>query len=188
MKELIKEYLLETSKICLSLDTISIENFANLIKEVKEAKSRIFIAGVGGSAANASHAVNDFRKILGIETHSLTENISELTARINDDGWQTSLVETLKVFNPTEKDTLIIFSVGGGSDTTSNNLTNLMKYVKSINMKLGSVVSRDGGYAKKLSDVCVHIPVLCEERITPHAEETQGIVWHMVTSILRKLT
>jgi D-sedoheptulose 7-phosphate isomerase len=180
----INKYLEETVQICKTVDREDLVSLCRSILDVKKNNGRIFIAGVGGSAANATHAVNDFRKILGIETHSLSENISELTARINDDGWEVSFTDTLKVFKPNEKDLLLVFSVGGGSDTTSRNLVHVMNYMKSLNCKICSIVSRDGGQAKLLSDVCVLIPVVNNKTITPHAEEMQGVVWHMIVSFL----
>jgi len=180
----IKEYLQETSRICQEISIDDIQNLIKLIKSTKHCNGRIFIAAVGGSAANASHAVNDFRKIINIETHSLTENVSELTARINDDGWESSLVNTIKTFKPHSKDLLVIFSVGGGSETTSKNLVEVMKFCKEINCQIASIVSRDGGYAKKISDVCVLIPVINNDRITPHAEEMQAVIWHLIVSLL----
>ena len=183
-KAYISNYLQETADICSKINQESIYQLAELISFTRNAGGRIFIAGVGGSAANASHAVNDFRKIIKVEAHSMTENVSELTARINDDGWNSSLVETLKIFNPTSNDSILIFSVGGGSENTSKNLVELMKYGKRLECKLGAVVSRDGGYAKKICDVCVHIPIIHPSRITPHAEEMQGVVWHLISSLL----
>ena len=140
--------------------------------------------GVGGSAANASHAVNDFRKICNIETYAVTDNVSELTARINDDSWEDSYVESLKVSKLNGNDCILIFSVGGGSDRTSKNLVNCMEYAKDQGTKILSVVSRDGGKSRQLSDSCILIPVVEEKLITPHAEEWQGIILHLVVNYL----
>ncbi len=159
-------------------------NFIDCIKQCKENKGRLFVLGVGGSAANASHAVNDFRKICGIETYSVSENVAELTARINDESWKTCYTNWLKVSNLSKNDVLMVFSVGGGSDTTSQNLVDAMLYGKSIGSKIVSIVSRDGGIAKKESDACVLIPVINNSRITPHAEEWQGVVLHLVVNYL----
>jgi len=164
----------------LSLDDLT--NLIDLVSETKKSGGRIFFAGVGGSAANASHAVNDFRKIAGIESHSLTENVAELTSRINDDSCENSIVETLKVFKPSAKDVLFVLSVGGGSQNTSLNLVRVMEYAKLNNMKVCSIVSRNGGEAKKMSDVCVLIPVVSNERITPHAEGFQAVIWHCIVN------
>lgn len=180
----IENYLKETSNICQNIDKNAILQLSNLIVETKNKSGRIFIAGVGGSAANASHAVNDFRKIMKVEAHSLTENISELTARINDDSWDSSLANTLNVFKPNSNDLLLILSVGGGTDTTSKNLVEAIKFIKQRGSKVASIVSRDGGYSKILSDVCVLIPVIDSSRITPHAEEMQAVIWHLVVSML----
>jgi len=175
-------YFEESSQIAKTLDYDAIVQTIELLKVIKKNKGRLFFAGVGGSAANASHAVNDFRKIGKIESHSLVENVAELTARINDDGWDTSLVETLRTFSPTENDLLFILSVGGGSSTTSLNLVRVMEFSKTLGMKICSIVSRDGGQAKKMSDVCVLVPVLSSERITPHAEGFQAVIWHCIVN------
>lgn len=180
----IHNYLDEVTQIANKISRDSIVNFANEIKNLKDSQGRLFIFGVGGSAANSSHAVNDFRKILNIETYSPLDNVSELTARINDESWDVSLINWLKVSKLNKSDVVMIFSVGGGSDTTSKNLVEVMKYAKLNGSKILSVVSRDGGYAKKLSDVCVLIPVLSANTITPHAEEWQAVVWHMIVSCI----
>jgi D-sedoheptulose 7-phosphate isomerase len=183
-KEYIENYLEEVKQIVEKIDKDSINDFALSIKNLKNREGRLFIIGVGGSAANASHAVNDFRKLLGIETYSPLDNVSELTARINDDGWDSSLSNWLKTSRLCSKDSLMVMSVGGGSETTSKNLVNAMLYAKESEADVISVVSRDGGYAKKLSKACVLIPVLHDSRITPHAEEWQGVIWHMVVSAI----
>jgi len=180
----ISNYLEEVALIANKISKDNLLGFVNEIKNLKNSQGRLFIFGVGGSAANASHAVNDFRKILNIETYSPLDNVSELTARINDESWDVSLVNWLKVSKLNKSDAILIFSVGGGSDTTSKNLVEVMKYAKLNNCKILSVVSRDGGYAKQLSDVCVMIPVFADNRITPHAEEWQAVVWHMIVSCI----
>ena len=180
----IEKYLAEVKSISDSLDREQIIKFADCIKECKKTNSRLFVLGVGGSAANASHAVNDFRKICGIETYSVSENVAELTARINDESWKTCYTNWLKVSNLSKNDVLLIFSVGGGSDTTSQNLVDAMLYGKQLGCKIISIVSRDGGIAKKQSDACVLIPVIDSSRITPHAEEWQGIILHLVVNYL----
>lgn len=182
MTNFVKSYMEETVKIAESLSYEKIEEIIQDLKEIRASNGRIFFAGIGGSAANASHAVNDFRKIGKIESHSLTENVAELTARINDDGWENSLSDTLKTFKPTKNDILFIFSVGGGSTNTSKNLVSVMNYCKELGMKIFSVVSRDGGHAKSISDVCILVPVVSEERITPHAEGFQAIIWHCIVN------
>jgi len=183
-KNYIENYFKETTKIIDSIDVDSVASFVDLLQEAKDRGGRLFIFGVGGSAANASHAVNDFRKIFGIECYTPTDNVAELTARINDEGWSTSFVEWLKVSKFNSSDISMILSVGGGSVTTSQNLVEVMKYTRQKEGNLISIVSRDGGIAKQLSDCCVHIPVVAEKRITPHAEEWQGIIWHLVVNCL----
>ena len=151
---------------------------------MKADEGRLFILGVGGSAANASHAVNDFRKIGGIETYAPTDNVSELTARTNDEGWDTTFTEWLKVSHIKSNDAVMVFSVGGGSETTSQNIVKALKLAKERGAKVISVVSRNGGYSKQVSDACVLIPVVDDSRITPHAEGFQGIVWHLLVNAL----
>ena len=180
----IETYLQEVKIICDSISKKDIGKFAEEIAGVRTNKGRLFFLGVGGSAGNASHAVNDFRKILGIESYSVSDNVSELTARINDDGWDTSYSNWLKVSNISEKDAIVVFSVGGGSATTSQNLAYSVDLAKEVGAKVLSVVSRDGGYCKEKSDVCVLIPVVHSDRITAHAEEWQGIIWHLVVNLL----
>ena len=180
----IETYLQEVKIICDSISKKDIGKFAEEIAGVRTNKGRLFFLGVGGSAGNASHAVNDFRKILGIESYSVSDNVSELTARINDDGWDTSYSNWLKVSNISEKDAIVVFSVGGGSATTSQNLAYSVDLAKEVGAKVLSVVSRDGGYCKEKSDACVLIPVVHSDRITAHAEEWQGIIWHLVVNLL----
>ena len=186
MKLYINDYFEEVKKIISTIDVSSIEDFINKISIIKNNNGRLVVLGVGGSAANASHAVNDFRKILNIETYAVTDNVSELTARINDESWEDSYKNCLKVSKLNSNDAIIIFSVGGGSDTTSKNLVNAMKYAKECGSSILSVVSKNGGVAKELSDVCILIPVINEERITAHAEEWQGIILHLVVNCLIK--
>lgn len=182
----IETYLNEVKNICEIIDKESINLFINYIDTLKGRGGRLFILGVGGSAANASHAVNDFRKILNIETYTVTDNSSELTARINDDGWDTSYVNWLKVSKFNKNDAVLIFSVGGGSDMVSLNLVRSMEYAKEIGSIILSVASRKGGKAKELSDSCILIPVVDDSRITPHAEEWQGIILHLVVNSICK--
>ena len=180
--EYINTYLEEVKFICDVIDRHSIDNFIQLIFKLKERNGRLFILGVGGSAGNSSHAVNDFRKILNIESYSITDNSSELTARINDDGWDTSYVNWLKVSKLNKNDAILIFSVGGGSDIVSLNLVRSMEYAKELGSMILSVVSRNGGKAKELSDGCILIPPMVDSRITAHAEEWQGIILHLVVN------
>ena len=183
-KNYIENYFGEIGEIMKTIDQDSIARFIDILHHAKERGGRLFIFGVGGSAANASHAVNDFRKIFGIECYTPTDNVAELTARINDEGWSTSFVEWLEVSKFNSNDVSMILSVGGGSMTTSQNLVEVMKYTRQKEGNLISIASRDGGIAKQLSDCCVHIPVVAEKRITPHAEEWQGIIWHLVVNCL----
>ena len=176
----------ETEKIIEALDREAIEKAISILEQVKGEQGRLFILGVGGSAANASHAVNDFRKIGGIETYAPTDNVSELTARTNDEGWETTFSEWLKISRICGRDALMVFSVGGGSETTSLNIVNALKLGKEKGAKIISVVSRDGGYSRQVSDACVLVPVVSKERITPHAEGWQGIIWHLMVNALGK--
>lgn len=185
-REYIDLYLEETEKIIEALDREAIENAVSILEQVKGEQGRLFILGVGGSAANASHAVNDFRKIGGIETYAPTDNVSELTARTNDEGWETTFSEWLKISRICGRDVLMVFSVGGGSETTSLNIVNALKLGKEKGAKIISVVSRDGGFSRQVSDACVLVPVVSKERITPHAEGWQGIIWHLMVNALGK--
>lgn len=182
--EYIDKYLEETTDIGKKIPKEEIEKAIDILKALKEKEGRLFIIGVGGSAANASHAVNDFRKITGIESYAPTDNVSELTARTNDDGWATTFEEWLKVSKIKVSDVLMVLSVGGGSETTSLNIVNALKLAKEKNAKIISVVSRDGGYSKKMSDACILIPAVSDSRITPHAEEWQGIIWHLLVNAI----
>lgn len=177
-------YLQETQKITETVSREEICKGIEILRETRKRGGRLFILGVGGSAANASHAVNDFRKIGGIETYAPTDNVSELTARTNDEGWETTFTEWLKVSRLGEKDTVMVFSVGGGSAATSLNIVNALKLGKERGSKVISIVSRTGGYAKEVSDACVLVPVVSQERITPHAEGWQGVIWHLMVNAL----
>lgn len=182
----IQTYLNEVKIIADLIDQKSIEDFIDQIETLKRNAGRLFILGVGGSAGNASHAVNDFRKILGIESYCVTDNVSELTARINDESWEMCYVNWLKVSSFSKNDMILVLSVGGGSETTSLNLVSCMKYSQQIGASILSIVGRDGGYAKNCSNACIHIPTIADSRITPHAEEWQSIIWHMVVSIIKE--
>jgi len=180
----IDTYLNEVKSIADSIDRNELNNFTDTLMKCQKQNGRLFVLGVGGSAANASHAVNDFRKICNIETYSVSENVSELTARVNDEGWDTCYSEWLKGSKINDKDVVLVFSVGGGSDKTSQNIVRAMLLAKQVNSKIISVVSRDGGKAKELSDACILIPVVDNTRITPHAEEWQGIILHLVVNYI----
>lgn len=182
--EYIKNYLNETNKIVNTISQVEILKAIEILRNTKENDGRLFILGVGGSAANASHAVNDFRKIGNIETYAPTDNVSELTARTNDEGWETTFCEWLKGSHINSKDTIMVLSVGGGSESTSLNIVNALKLAKDRECKIVSIVSRDGGYAARVSDSAILIPVVSNERITPHAEGWQGVVWHLMVNAL----
>ena len=186
IKDYINAYLEEVKSICDSVCVEDIIKFSDIVQKIRSDSGRVFFLGVGGSAGNASHAVNDFRKILGIESYSVSDNVSELTARVNDDGWDTSYSNWLRVSNLSSKDAIIVFSVGGGSETTSRNLVCAIDFAKEVGAKILSIVSRDGGYCKENSSTCILIPVVSPERITPHAEEWQGIIWHLIVSLLKE--
>ncbi len=180
----IDQYLEETQRIAQTVSRDEIRKAAEILSELRQKEGRLFILGVGGSAANASHAVNDFRKIAGIETYAPTDNVSELTARTNDEGWETTFVEWLRTSRLSERDVLMVFSVGGGSQNTSRNIVDALKLGKERGAKIISVVSRDGGYAKEAGDACVLIPVVAADRITPHAEGWQGVIWHLLVNAI----
>lgn len=179
-----KEHLAESIQILEKIDAESIERVADLLALVKKDEGRIFFLGVGGSAGNCSHAVNDFRKIVEIESYAPTDNVSELTARTNDDGWATIFEPWLKLSKLNTKDLIFIFSVGGGNleKNISPNLVAALKYAKSVGAKISGVVGRDGGYTAQVADACVIIPTVNPENITPHSEAFQAIVWHLLVS------
>ncbi|MAF24993.1 sugar isomerase [bacterium] len=187
-KSSIEVYLGEVSEICNRIDKESIVEFCDGIKSIKENRGRLFIMGVGGSAANASHAVNDFRKILGVETYCPFDNVSELTARINDDGWDTSISNWLKVSQLGRNDGVMVYSVSGGGENTSQNLVKAMVIARMVGAKVFSITGRENGEANKLADYPVVIPNVYEERVTPHTEEWQGVIWHLVVNVLKDLS
>jgi D-sedoheptulose 7-phosphate isomerase len=166
------------------LDTEVIERMAAALAQLREQGGRLFLLGVGGSAANCSHAVNDFRKIVGIEAYAPTDNVSELTARTNDEGWNSVFVEWLKISRLSSKDALLVFSVGGGNleHNISPNLIAALDLARDRGATVLGIVSRDGGYTAKVADVCVLIPVVNAEHTTPHAEAFQAVIWHCLVS------
>jgi D-sedoheptulose 7-phosphate isomerase len=174
----------EAMEIIQRMDMSVIEKIADLLAMVKADDGRIFFLGVGGSAGNCSHAVNDFRKIVGIDSYAPTDNVSELTARTNDEGWSSIFVEWLKVSKLQPKDMLFIFSVGGGNveKNISPNLVEAVKLAKSVGAKVTGVVGRDGGYTAQAADACVIVPTVNPETITPHSEAFQAVVWHLLVS------
>lgn len=180
----IETYLNETVQVIQELDRQAIADAVTLLKAVRERGGRLFILGVGGSAANASHAVNDFRKIVGIEAYAPTDNVSELTARTNDEGWATVFSSWLQTSRLQPRDALLIFSVGGGNveNNVSPNLVEALMYARTVGASVIGIVSRDGGYTQQVADTCVLIPVVNATNTTPHAEAFQGVVWHLLVS------
>jgi D-sedoheptulose 7-phosphate isomerase len=178
----INDYLKGAVEIIEKLDHGEIEKMIALLLKVKKNKGRLFLLGVGGGAANCSHAVNDFRKICHIETYAPTDNVGELTARTNDDGWETVFVNWLKGSHLSKKDAVMVFSVGGGNleKNISANIVKALQYVKEIKATILGIVSRSGGYTKQVADACVLIPVVAEDKITPFAEAFQAVIWHCV--------
>jgi len=179
-----QQHIKEAISILNTLDTEAIEKMAEFLATVKVDQGRLFFLGVGGSAGNCSHAVNDFRKIVGIESYAPTDNVSELTARTNDEGWPTIFVEWLKISHLGPKDALFILSVGGGdlAKNISPNLVEALKFAKTVGAKVTGIVGRDGGYTAKVADVCVVIPTVNPDTITPHSEAFQAVVWHLLVS------
>jgi D-sedoheptulose 7-phosphate isomerase len=179
-----EQHLREAIQILEKLDPSAIEKMADLLAKVRSSQGRLFFLGVGGSAGNCSHAVNDFRKIVGIESYAPTDNVSELTARTNDEGWSTIFVEWLKVSRLRTNDALFVFSVGGGNleKNISANLVTALQFGKEVGCTILGVVGRDGGYAAKVADACVVVPTVNPENVTPHSEAFQAVVWHLLVS------
>jgi D-sedoheptulose 7-phosphate isomerase len=179
-----EQHLRETADILGKMDPAPIEKMADLLVWIKQQGGRVFFLGVGGSAGNCSHAVNDFRKIVGIECYAPTDNVSELTARTNDEGWATVFVEWLKISKLKASDALFIFSVGGGNveKNISPNLVTAVQFAKAIGAKVMGVVGRDGGYTAKVADACVIVPTVNPDNITPHSEAFQAVIWHLLVS------
>jgi D-sedoheptulose 7-phosphate isomerase len=177
-------FLAEVQEVTKQLDTQAIEQIATTLAEVRKQGGRLFILGVGGSAANASHAVNDFRKIVGLETYAPTDNVSELTARTNDEGWATVFEKWLRVSRLRKEDAILVLSVGGGNleKQVSPNLVAALEYARSIGAKITGIVGRDGGFTAQVADACVVIPTVNPAHVTPHSEAFQGIVWHLLVS------
>ena len=179
-----QQHLNEAKEIINQINIDAIEKVADLLATVKKDQGRIFFLGVGGSAGNCSHAVNDFRKIVEIESYAPTDNVSELTARTNDEGWATIFEPWLKLSKLNPKDAVFIFSVGGGNleKNISPNLVSALKYAKQVGAKITGVVGRDGGYTAQVADACVIIPTVNPENITPHSEAFQAVIWHLLVS------
>lgn len=179
-----KQHLQEASQIISQIDTDAVEKIATLLAKVREQQGRLFFLGVGGSAGNCSHAVNDFRKIVGIESYAPTDNVSELTARTNDEGWETVFVEWLRTSRLADKDVVFVFSVGGGNleKNVSPNLVRALEFAREVGAGITGVVGRDGGFTATVADVCVIVPTVNPETITPHSEAFQAVIWHLLVS------
>jgi len=179
-----EQYLAECGEVLRRLDTAAIEKLAQLLAAVRARGGRLFILGVGGSAANASHAVNDFRKLCGMEAYCPTDNVSELTARTNDEGWASVFDAWLRVSRLRAEDGLLVFSVGGGNreKQVSPNLVSALEFAESVGAAIGGVVGRSDGYTAQVADACVIVPQVNAGHVTPHAEAFQAIVWHLLVT------
>jgi len=177
-------YIDELYKVIGGMDKDAIGKMVQLLIDLRGSNGRLFFLGVGGGAGNASHAVNDFRKICGIESYAPTDNVSELTARVNDDGWDTSFVNWLKGSRLRKEDGVFVLSVGGGNaeKNISMNLVRALEYAKEVGAMVFGVVGRDGGYTAQVADACVIIPTVNPETVTPHTEAFQAVIWHMIVS------
>lgn len=184
MVQHVSEFLVETSRIAANIDVCEVERLVEELAILKKNGGRLFLLGVGGSAANCSHAVNDFRKICNIEAYSPVDNVSELTARTNDEGWDEVFSSWLEVSRANEKDAVFVFSVGGGDEVRniSPNIVKALRKSKEKKMKIFGIVGRCGGFTKKVGDVVIVIPVENADMMTPHAEAFQGVVWHCIVS------
>ena len=178
------QYLNEVVQIAKLLHQADIDKMIDMLVNIRDKAGRIFFLGVGGGAANACHAVNDFRKISGIECYAPTDNVSELTARINDDGWETSYRNWLQISRLGERDAVFVFSVGGGNTDLkiSTNLVSALQYAKKVRAKVCGVVGRDGGFTARVSDSCVIVPIVNPQTVTPHTESFQAVLWHLLVS------
>jgi len=179
-----QQFLSEARQIIDQIDPDITERMVSLIHQTRHRQGRLFILGVGGSAANASHAVNDFRKIVGIEAYAPTDNVSELTARTNDEGWPSIFVEWLKISRLQADDLILVLSVGGGSleKNVSPNLVTALQFAIEVGTPVIGIVGRDGGYTAKVATACLIIPTINPDHITPHAEAFQAVVWHLIVS------
>jgi len=179
-----RQYLHEVKQIIDQLDIGPIDSMAQLLTDLRAGGGRLFIVGVGGGAGNASHAVNDFRKIARIEAYSPSDNVSELTARTNDEGWDTTYAAWLKVSRISATDMVFVFSVGGGDlkRNISANIVHAVQYAKEVGAKVIGVVGRDGGYTASVADACVIVPTVNPNAVTPHTESFQAVIWHLLVS------
>ena len=179
-----RRYLDETCRIAAALDADAVERVAAALAAVRARGGRLFVLGVGGGAGHASHAVNDFRKLAGFEAYAPTDNVSEVTARTNDEGWESVFVEWLKGSRLRREDGVLVFSVGGGSleKNVSPNLVRALQYAKSIGTTIVGIVGRDGGFTASVADACVVVPTINPNAVTPHTEAFQAVVWHLLVS------
>jgi D-sedoheptulose 7-phosphate isomerase len=180
----VAQYLAEAAAVAARIDHAAVTSLVELLANARDGGGRLFVLGVGGSAGNASHAVNDFRKIAAFEAYAPTDNVSELTARINDEGWDTSFANWLKASRLGPRDCVLVFSVGGGDliRKVSINLVRALEHAKSVGARIGAVVGRDGGFTATVADACVIIPTVSRDRITAHAEAFQAVIWHMLVA------
>jgi D-sedoheptulose 7-phosphate isomerase len=179
-----QQYLAEANQIIQQLDTYAIDQIVDLLAETRARGGRLFILGIGGGAANASHAVNDFRKIVGLEAYAPTDNVSELTARANDEGWTSIFEKWLQTSRLTADDLVFVFSVGGGNlrENVSPNLVSGLQYARQVGARIAGIVGRDGGFTAQVADACVVVPTVNPENVTPHTEAFQAVVWHLLVS------
>jgi len=179
-----RQFLAETTRVIEGLDVDAIERVVALLADTRARHGRLFILGVGGSAGNASHAVNDYRKLVGMEAYAPTDNVSELTARTNDEGWASVFEGWLRVSRLGPNDLVMVFSVGGGdlARNVSPNLVAALRYAKRVSARVVGIVGRDGGYTAEVADACVIVPTVNPEHVTPHAEALQGVVWHLLVT------
>jgi D-sedoheptulose 7-phosphate isomerase len=184
MMQFIDQYFNEAKIIIDKIDRDQILKMISIIKKTRSNNGRMFVLGVGGGAGHASHAVNDFRKICGLEAYTPTDNVSELTARVNDDGWETAYVNWLKISKLNKNDILLIFSVGGGNleKNISVNILKSLELAKKLGTRICGIVGRDGGYTAQVADSCVVIPPINPETVTPHTESFQAVIWHLLVS------
>jgi D-sedoheptulose 7-phosphate isomerase len=180
----VARFLDEVAEVAARIDREAVRRLVDVLADVRAAGGRLFVLGVGGSAANASHAVNDFRKLVGLEAYTPVDNVSELTARINDEGWDTSFAAWLAGSRLGRRDAVLVLSVGGG-DTERNvsvNLVRAMEYARSVGARVCGVVGRDGGFTAKVADACVVVPTVNPDTVTPHTEAFQAVIWHLLVS------
>jgi D-sedoheptulose 7-phosphate isomerase len=184
MDDYIERYLREVQEVAMRIPAAHVENMVDRLVGIREAGGRLFFLGVGGGAGNATHAVNDFRKIAGLEAYTPTDNISELTARVNDEGWQTTFARWLQTSKLCSRDGVFVFSVGGGDRTKniSANIVEALTYAQDVGATILGVVGRNGGYTAEVADACVVIPTISPDTVTAHAESFQAVVWHLIVS------